>query len=179
MPLPLRTDRLVLRPLQAGDVDAFVAYRRDPGVARYQGWDTSYSRADAERLLAEQNGVELGTPGAWLQIGAVTRADGALAGDCAVHVPGEPPATAEMGVTFARAHQGRGLAAEALGAVVGELFARHAMHRVLAHADDRNVAVHRLLERLGFRCEARLVEADWFRGAWATLRVYAVLAREW
>jgi hypothetical protein len=44
-------------------------------------------------------------------------------------------------------------------------------HRVYAQADDRNVAVHRLLERLGFRCQARLVEADWFKGEWTTLRM--------
>jgi RimJ/RimL family protein N-acetyltransferase len=39
--------------------------------------------------------------------------------------------------------------------------------------------VQRVLERLGFRCEARHVEADWFKGEWTTLRVYAVLEREW
>jgi RimJ/RimL family protein N-acetyltransferase len=39
--------------------------------------------------------------------------------------------------------------------------------------------VHRLLERLGFRCEARLVEADFFKGDWCTMRTYAVLRREW
>jgi hypothetical protein len=33
-----------------------------------------------------------------------------------------------------------------------------------------------LLERLGFRCEARLVEADWFKGEWTTLRIYGLLA---
>jgi RimJ/RimL family protein N-acetyltransferase len=53
------------------------------------------------------------------------------------------------------------------------------MHRVFAEADDRNVPVRRLLERLGFRCEARLVEADWFKGEWSTLRLYAMLNREW
>jgi len=53
------------------------------------------------------------------------------------------------------------------------------MHRVFAEADDRNTAVKRLLERLGFRCEARLVEADWFKGEWSTLCVYAILDREW
>jgi len=53
------------------------------------------------------------------------------------------------------------------------------LHRVFAQADDRNHAVHRLLEHLGLRCEARLVEADWAKGEWTTLRVYAVLGREW
>ena len=77
------------------------------------------------------------------------------------------------------AGQGRGLASEALGAVVDRLFAELRMHRVVAETDDRNVAVHRLLERLGFRCEARLVEADWFKHEWCTLRTYALLRREW
>ena len=179
MPLPIRTDRLVLRALRPEDVDAFVAYRADPEVARYQGWETSYARADAEKLVAEQAGAELATPGEWLQIGAVTRADGALAGDCAVRVAGEPPATAEVGVTFAPAYQGRGLAGEALAAVVGRLFSDHPIHRVYGETDDRNAGVHRLFERLGFRMEARLVEADWFKGEWTTLRIYALLRREW
>ena len=91
----------------------------------------------------------------------------------------DPPATAEVGVTFAPAHQGTGLATEALKAVITELFHNHGLHRVYAEADDRNVAVQRLLERLGLRCEARLVEADWFKGEWTTLRIYAILSREW
>ena len=45
-------------------------------------------------------------------------------------------------------------------------------------AHDRNRPVHRLLERLGLRQEGRLVEADWFKGEWTTLRIYALLARE-
>jgi RimJ/RimL family protein N-acetyltransferase len=173
------TERLVLRLLQAEDVAAFAAYRSDPEVARYQSWDSSYSPADGERLVAAQAGVEFGEPGSWVQVAAVERATGALCGDCAVRVSDEQPRTAEVGVTLAPAKQGSGLATEALGAVVGRLFEEHDMHRVHAETDDRNVAVHRLLERLDFRCEARLVEADWFKGEWTTLRIYAVLRREW
>jgi RimJ/RimL family protein N-acetyltransferase len=173
----IETERLVLRLLQPEDVPAFVAYRRDPEVARYQSWDSSYSLADGERLVAAQQGAEFGDPGPWVQVAAIDRAGGELCGDCAVRV--EEPRTAEVGVTFAPARQGSGLATEALGAVVTRLFERHDIHRVYAQADDRNVPVQRLLERLGFRCEARLVEADWFKGEWTTLRTYAVLRREW
>ena len=91
----------------------------------------------------------------------------------------DQPATAEIGVTFAAGSQGRGLASEALEALVTMLFERHGMHRVFAEADDRNARVHRVLELLGFRCEARLLEADWFKGEWSTRRIYAVLEREW
>jgi RimJ/RimL family protein N-acetyltransferase len=173
------TERLVLRPLELGDVSAFAAYRSDPDVARYQSWDTTYSAADAERLVASQEGVAFGRPGTWVQVAVVDRIGGALCGDCAVRVATDQPQSAELGVTFAPASQGRGLATEAVGALVTRLFEQHGIHRVQAQADDRNGAVHRRFERLGFRCEARLVEADWFKGEWTTLRVYAILRREW
>ncbi len=175
----IATDRLLLRPFEAGDAPAFAAYRSEPDVARYQSWDTSYSRADAERFVAEQQQLEVGRPGPWVQVAVADRASGALCGDCAVRIDTEQPHTAEVGVTFGTATQGRGLATEALGALVSALFEHHGIHRVYGQADDRNLAVHRLFERLGFRCEARLVEADWFKGEWTTLRVYALLRREW
>jgi RimJ/RimL family protein N-acetyltransferase len=174
------TERLVLRPMREEDLPAVVAYRRDPEVARYQTWEPGFSMADAEDLLAHQTTCEFGQAGdEWVGLTAVDRLDGTVHGDCAARVLTTPRATAEVGVTFAPASQGRGLAAEALTAVVDTLFAEHGIHRVIAETDDRNPAVHRLLERLGFRCEGRLVEADWCKGEWVTLRMFAVLAREW
>lgn len=174
------TERLVLRPLQESDLPALVAYRRDPDIARFQTWDTDFSMPDAEDMLAELKAPTFGGAGdGWVNLTAVDRSDGTVHGDCAARVLTSPPATAEVGVTFARTSQGRGLATEALGAVVGRLFDQHGMHRVYAETDDRNAAVHRLFERLGFRCEGRLVEADWCKGEWVTLRLFAVLAREW
>jgi aminoglycoside 6'-N-acetyltransferase len=175
----IETERLSLRPFRADDLPAFAAYRSAPEVARYQSWDTTYSMADAERFFAEQREVVFGQPGEWVQLAAVDRESGELCGDCAVRVVADRPGTAELGVTLAPAQQGRGLASEMLAAVIARLFGEHGMHRIYAETDDRNAAVHRLFERLGFRCEARLVEADWFKDEWTTLRVYAILRREW
>jgi RimJ/RimL family protein N-acetyltransferase len=173
------TERLLIRPFEVGDLHAFVAYRRDPGVARYQTWDTRFSMEDALGILRSQEGRALGEPGAWYGVVLVDRLDGTVHGDLAARVPADQPATAEVGVTLAPASQGRGLATEAMSAFVAELFGRLAIHRVHAETDDRNVAVHRLFERLGFRNEGRLLEADWCKGEWVTLRLYALLAREW
>jgi RimJ/RimL family protein N-acetyltransferase len=175
----LLTGRLSLRPFQVDDLEAFVAYRSDPEVARYQSWECPYSMSAARAFLSCQREVAFGQPGGWLQLAIVDRATGTVGGDCAVRVVTDQPATAELGVTLAQAHQGKGLATEALMALLTELFKHRGMHRVFADADDRNVPVQRLLERLGFRCEARLVEADWFKGEWSTLRIYGMLAREW
>ncbi len=173
------TARLRLRPFEPAYLPAFVAYRSHPDVARFQSWDTTYSLADAEAFLASQEDLVLGATGEWVQLAALDQRTGELCGDCAVRIVNDQPATAEVGITFAPKHQGSGLATEALSAVISTLFGQHQLHRVFAQADDRNLAVQRLLERLGLRCEARLIEADWFKGEWTTLRTYATLRREW
>ncbi|NYF15274.1 RimJ/RimL family protein N-acetyltransferase [Microbacterium sp. AK009] len=174
----LRTDRFLLAPLDEGDRDAFVAYRRDPAVARWQSWTPDFGVADADRLI---EGQPTGFPppaGEWLQLAVRDAGSGALLGDVAVHTVAGPPDTYEVGVTVAAEHQRRGVAGEALGAVVAALFDDHGAHRVIATSDQRNAAVARLLTGLGFRHEGRAVEADWFKGEWTTLDTWAMLARE-
>jgi RimJ/RimL family protein N-acetyltransferase len=168
----------VIRAFRAADLPAFVAYRREPLVARYQSWDVDYSIEDARRMLAELADVRLGDVGVWVQLAVVDAADGTLVGDCASRMLDDPPRTAEIGVTLAPGRQARGYAREAVGALVGALLDGHDVHRLVAEVDDRNVAAQRLVDGLGFRLEARFVEADWFKGEWTTLRVYAVLAGE-
>lgn len=87
--------------------------------------------------------------------------------------------TAELGVTLAPNHQNHGIASEAVTATLDWLFCEQDMHRVYAQTDDRNKSAQRLLEKLDFRLEGRLIEADWFEGEWTTLRIYAVLKKEW
>ena len=47
-----------------------------PAVARYQSWDTSFSLADAQVFLAEQEPVSFGQPGQWVQVAAADRTTG-------------------------------------------------------------------------------------------------------
>jgi RimJ/RimL family protein N-acetyltransferase len=155
------TERLVLRPFRASDLPAFVAYRSDPEVARYQGWDASFSMADAVRFLAEQDVAGLGARGVWTQLAAVDRVDGILRGDCAACISADEPVSAEIGVTFARSSQGRGYATEALTALLTALFDEHGVERVHAECHRCNVGVHALLERVGLRREAITDDPDW------------------
>ena len=175
----LTTQRLRIEPLAEADIDAFAAYRRDPAIARYQSWETSYSAADAARLVAGQPTTELPAAGDWLQLALHAADDGRLVGDVAVHRLADQPDTFEIGVTLAPAAHGRGLAGEALTAVVDALFAVHGAHRVIATCDARNDAVRALLARIGLRQESHQVEADWFKGEWTTVDGFAVLATEW
>jgi RimJ/RimL family protein N-acetyltransferase len=168
---------VLLEPLEDGDVAAFAAYRRSPDVARWQSWDTGYDEADARRLVAGQP-AGLPGPGDWLQLAVRSTDRAALYGDVAVHRLADRPATFEIGVTLAPAAQGRGLGTEAVACVLRHLFTEGGAHRVVAFCDARNAPVAALLRRVGMRHESRQVEADRFKGEWATLDGYAVLARE-
>jgi RimJ/RimL family protein N-acetyltransferase len=178
----LRGPRVLIEPLAEADVAAFTAYRRVPDVARWQGWDVDYDAADAHRLVAGQPSGDLPGPGDWLQLAVRSPDRAVLHGDVGLHRPADQPHTFELGVTLAPQAQGRGLATEALRCVLAHLFdagdGGAGAHRVVAFCDARNAPVAALLRRVGMRHESRQVEADWFKGEWATLDGYAVLARE-
>lgn len=76
-------------------------------------------------------------------------------------------------------HQGCGLATEALGRVLEYVFDQLGKHRVFAVTDAENEAAASLMRRVGLRQEVHYVEHVWFKGAWASEYLFALLRREW
>jgi RimJ/RimL family protein N-acetyltransferase len=76
-------------------------------------------------------------------------------------------------------NQGNGFAPEASKAMLDFAFETLRLHRVVGRLEPRNAASARVLEKLGMRCEAHLVENEWVKGEWQSELVYAILAREW
>jgi RimJ/RimL family protein N-acetyltransferase len=177
-PLVLRSPRLFLRQLRRDDAAAIVAYRSRPEVARFQSWE-SFGPADADQLIAEQARVVPDTPGTWLQLALVLAASEAVIGDCGIHFRSDDPRQVELGITLATEHQCRGLAAEALGRVLEYVFCTLGKHRASAVTDAENHTAARLFRRLEFRQEAHHLENVWFKGAWGSELVFALLRREW
>ncbi|MHB1293546.1 MAG: GNAT family N-acetyltransferase [Anaerolineae bacterium] len=178
-PLALRTERLLLRPLVPADVEAFSAYRSDPEVARYQGWDAPFPLEQAAAFVEAMQHAQAGASGEWLQLGIERRGARGLIGDCAFHVLAQDARQAEIACTLARCSQGQGYATEALRRLLAYLFEELGLHRVVAICDVENHASAALLARLGMRREAHLVENVWFKGAWGSEYQFAILEREW
>ncbi|MDP1857795.1 MAG: GNAT family N-acetyltransferase [Gemmatimonadaceae bacterium] len=149
MTLPVSTERLLLRSLRATDLAAFLAYRTDPEVARFQSWDDTAPFAAADFLRAHVR-PSFSTRGTWQQIGIALAGDDRLIGDIGFFLR-EDGSSGELGFTVAAQHQGRGLAREALTGLIGALFARVTLDRLDAVVDARNVRAMRLLGRLGFQ----------------------------
>lgn len=179
MNLSLETERLILRTFEMRDAPAFAAYRSDPDVARYQGWNTPYTEQQAVAFVRAMRRVQPGAPGKWLQLAIEVKAGGELAGDCAFHVDSGDPRQATIGLTLARAFQGRGYGHEAMTRLLDFLFFELKLHRVHADCDVLNEPAFRSLEKLGLRREAHFVDSLWFKGGWASEYWYAILEREW
>lgn len=173
----LRTARLLLRRFRPDDVAAFAAYRSDPEVARFQGWDAPYPTAAADAFVADLGRAVPGTPGQWYQIAVEEPVSGRLVGDVGVLTEADPR-LARIGFTIAGDAQGQGYATDAVTAVLSHLFAG-GTHRVSADCDARNTRSAALLERVGMRREAHHRASAWWKGEWTDEYVYAVLAGEW
>jgi RimJ/RimL family protein N-acetyltransferase len=120
---PIETNRLILRAFDDGDLNAFLAYRNDPDVARYQSWE-SISQPRAQAFIQEQKTLMPGQPGQWFQFAVTLKDAGHLIGDVGLQVLVQHPRQAQLGVSFNPAYQGQGLATEAVTAVLDYAFAR-------------------------------------------------------
>jgi RimJ/RimL family protein N-acetyltransferase len=154
------------------------AYRGLPEVARYQSWET-FGVADATQLITDQWSVRPATPDSWLQLMIVLAESGLPIGDCGIHFLSNAAQQVELGITLDPCYQNRGFACEALEGVLEYVFDTLKMHRVSATTDAENKSAQKLFQRLGFRREAYFVEHVWFKGAWGSEYVFAMLEREW
>ena len=170
------TERLSVREFVAADIEPFSSYRALPAVAAFQSW-SGYSHQDGLSLLERMQGVSFASVGHWFQVALVERATERLVGDLALHFIDDQQV--EMGFTVDPKFQRQGYATEAVAGCLTYLFEQLQKHRVRATTDVDNQACWRLLARVGFRREAHFVDNIWFKGAWGSEYLYAMLANEW
>ena len=138
--LPVRSDRLVIDALTVDDASDVAAYRNDPDVARFQAWPLPYGVEEAAGLAAAGQLA--------IRDGEARAGRTELVGDAMLdRVPATEHAV-EIGITLAPAAQGRGLATEAVTALVDAVFAA-GRQKVVAYVDVRNERSLALFDRVG------------------------------
>ncbi|HEX5290568.1 MAG TPA: GNAT family protein [Streptosporangiaceae bacterium] len=173
------TARLTLRPFSPGDFDDLYAYQSRPDVARYLRWNARDRAQVREALAAQCAETDLRAPGDWLTFAVVWREAGRVVGEIGLKLVSAEHRQGEIGFVFNPDYQGRGLATEAAGAMLGLGFETIGWHRIIGSCDARNRASARLMERVGMRREAHFVHSEIVTGQWADELVYAVLEHEW
>ena len=177
--LPIRTTRLVLRPFATEDRDQLYAFHSDPEAVRYVPYPPRSRDQVTDVLRRKAANTELRSEGDLLELAVLRADDQSLIGDVLLALRSVEHQTLEVGYIFAPAAGGQGYATEAIRALVDLAFGPIGARRVVARVDDRNRRSAALLERLGFRLEAHLIENEWFKGELSNELDYAVLSREW
>jgi RimJ/RimL family protein N-acetyltransferase len=148
----IETERLILRPFVAGDLDAHAATLADPEVMRHIG-GSPVNREDSWRRM--MSGV-----GSWSLLGmgpwaVELKADGRMVGHCGFfqfHRDMQPPILGEpeMGWIFDRSVHGQGIALEACRAALRWADETIGAPSYPAIIDLENLSSMKLAERLGF-----------------------------
>ncbi len=176
---PIRTERLLLRPYEPHDLDALHEIHSDAAVARWLYNEPRTLEETRELLTYKLDAAALRAEGEWLSAAAVLSETGEFVGDVSLCWASETHRQGELGFIVHPAHQGKGFATEASRPLLAFAFETVGLHRVTGRLEQRNTGSARVLEKLGMRCEARLVENEWVKGEWQSELVYAILAREW
>lgn len=177
--LPIETERLLLRAFEPSDLDALAALHGDEDLVRWIPWGPR-TREEVEEVLERKVAATdfRATPNG-LGIAVCRRGSRDLIGDFMLVNASSGDRGAEIGFMLAAEDQGRGYAVEASRAILELAFGRLDLHRVFARLEPRNAASAAVLERLGMRREALLVENEWIKGEWQSESIYAILEREW
>jgi RimJ/RimL family protein N-acetyltransferase len=167
MPLPILTERLVLRAYDMDDLDQLhaVLYSDDDAMRLLGGpRDLAGTRAALERSMNQHDHAGYSF---WP---VLERESGLLVGEAGLFPLAPDGPDIALGYAFGAAHWGKGYATEAARAVLVEAFGALGMDRVVAITREANLGSRRVLEKLGFRMEG-------VRHVWGAEQLFFVLER--
>jgi RimJ/RimL family protein N-acetyltransferase len=167
MPLPIVTQRLVLRAYEDDDLQQLhdVLYS-DEAAMRLLGGprDLAGTRAALERSIAQQ---EYGGFSFWP---VIERESGLLCGEAGLFPLTPDGPDVALGYAFGSAYWGRGYATEAAWAVVAEAFGPLGLDQLVAITREQNFGSRRVLAKLGF-------EEHGLRHVWGAEQLFFTLQR--
>ena len=144
----LQTPRLTLEPQLAAHAEAMFAVLSDPAIYQYEHAPPASIQALRERYAYLEGRRSPDGTQQWLNWVVRLRPSAELTGYVQATVHADHRAA--VAYEFASAFWHRGIASEAVRAMIDELVASHGVERLTAVLKARNQRSRRLLERLGF-----------------------------
>jgi RimJ/RimL family protein N-acetyltransferase len=176
----IRTERLLLRPVEVSDVELLWADISDPEIAKLMAWNAHSHRSQTLEFLkseVERYQSKRGVTWVILMDGAfcgiisiisVTRTHRALTFD-----------RGELAYWIGRKFQQRGIATEAGRAVVKHAFQKLGLHKLVVSHHSGNMSSQALIKRLGFRYIGTQKAEFRKNGVWYDHWLYEMLDSEW
>ena len=175
---PLLTERLLLRPYVADDLDAAAAMHAREDVAAYLPWDALDREKTAARLEKFAH-PSIEKEGDVAIVPALERDGGAYVGEFMLRVHSDLHRHGEVGYIIDPSMAGRGYATEGALEMLRLGFDVRGLHRITGHIDPRNAASAHVLEKCGMRKEGHFLRSFFAHDEWTDEGVYALLEEEW
>lgn len=176
----IQTDRLLLRRITMKDAQDIFEYSRDEDVARYVLWNAQKNVSEAKdyvRFMLRLYRDDL--PSSW---GVIDRASGRLIGTIGYMAYSEENASVEVGYSLAKWMWGKGIATEALRAVIDYTFDTMDVNRIEAQHEIDNPASGRVMQKCAMVKEGVLRQRLYNKGKFVDVALYSILrvdARPW
>lgn len=151
----IQTPRLRLVPVTAQNAGSLWNVLQQPDLRTFQDLPNLGAAAFAELVAKRPRHLNPAATGRfeWLiYVGTMHRPVGWVS----LRIAERDPATGEIGYSVVRDFRSKGIATEAVRALVEEAFDRARLARVHAYCVPENKASRRVLERVGFRFEGTL-----------------------
>lgn len=172
----IETDRLLLRRMTMNDAKDVFAYSQDEEVARHVLWSAQKDISEAKDYIrAMRRLYRDDLPSSW---GVIEKASGHLVGTIGYMQHSPDNASVEVGYSLARWLWGKGLATEALRAVIAYTFDTMDVNRIEAQHELDNPASGRVMEKCGMVKEGVLRQRLYNKGRFVDVALYAILRED-
>lgn len=151
----IRTDRLRLTPVTVQNAGTLWNVLQQPDLRTYQELPNVGAAAFADMVAKRPKVLRAGTSGRFEWLVYMHRVRKPV-GWVSLRIAERDLATGEIGYSIVRDFRGRGIAHEAVRALLDEAFTEGGLTRVNAYCLPENMPSRRLLERLGFSGEGIL-----------------------
>jgi len=180
MSLTIETDRLILRPLCADDVDDLLEYQSHPEIVRYIPWPERTREQVIEALdkAISECKNSLVESGDFILLAWELKSTGKVIGQSNSGLESTRDQLADIGWVTHQDFQRQGYAFEATNALMNYIFTNFPIHRIIANIDTRNPESAKLAEKLGMRREGEFIDSEFFKGDWCSMWLYAILKEE-
>jgi RimJ/RimL family protein N-acetyltransferase len=161
LPMPITTDRLIIRPPQIGDGTAVNAAILESFDQLHQFMDWAKDKptiddSEEQARLAAANWILKRNEEPWLQLFIFDKSSGEFIGGTGFHhIIWEVPSV-ETGFWIRNSRSGQGLMTEAINAITQYAFKQLSVKRIAITCDVDNVRSRKVPERLHYTLEATL-----------------------
>ncbi|MEQ1975877.1 MULTISPECIES: GNAT family protein [unclassified Xenorhabdus] len=178
VPILYSTSHLTLRKFEEKDFIKYDSYHSLPEVYKFLYIPTPTDSEIREQFNKVLNPA-FNDDGDEIRLAVIIQETNELAGEVMLRLINKKSQQGEIGCIFHPLYQRKSIGTEALGALIDIGFEYFKCHRIYARLDVLNVGSKKLVEKLGMRQEAHLLQNEYINGIWSDMYIYAILEDEW